>query len=268
MRAASISLLASLALSGLATASKHGKANCAVDETIVAHTGTPVGKVEVHDNVTMYISKPDKDRKKPDAAVLYLTDVFGIELDQNKLLADSFARAGYLTIAPDLFNGDPALQDINIPGFNTTAFIARHGPEVTDAPIAATILYLRNVLGIKRIGVTGYCFGGRYSFRFVAEGGGADVAFAAHPSLLDNTEILAIKAPAAIAAAQTDSMMLPARRAEIETLLPTTGQPYQVNLYSGTSHGFGVRVNVSVPAQKFGKEGAFLQAVRWFDNFL
>jgi len=183
-------------------------------------------------------------------------------------LADSFARAGFLTVAPDLFAGDPALGDINVPGFNTSAFIAAHGPDVTDPIIASTIDYLKKSLGVKRIGVTGYCYGGRYAFRFIGNGKGADAAFAAHPSLLDNSEILAIKGPAAIGAAENDGMMSPARRAEIEALLATSKQPYQVNLYSGTNHGFGVRANVSIPVQKFGKEGAFLQAVRWFDNFL
>lgn len=59
--------------------------------------------------------------------------------------------------------------------------------------------------------------------------------------------------------------MDPARRSQIEALLQQTKKTYQVSLYSGTSHGFGVRANVSDPVQKFGKETAFLQAVRWFE---
>ena len=60
-------------------------------------------------------------------------------------------------------------------------------------------------------------------------------------------------------------MLLSARRSLIEAMLANTSQPYQVNLYGGTSHGFGVRANVSDPEQKFGKEAAFYQAVRWFN---
>jgi dienelactone hydrolase len=62
-------------------------------------------------------------------------------------------------------------------------------------------------------------------------------------------------------------MMSPARKAQIEDLLKKTGLAYQVALYGGTSHGFGVRANVSDPKQKFGKEEAFFQAVRWFDTW-
>lgn len=63
-------------------------------------------------------------------------------------------------------------------------------------------------------------------------------------------------------------MMSPERRSEIEGLLKQAGVPYQFSLYSGTSHGFGVRANMSDPQQRFGKETAFLQAVRWFDYWL
>ena len=67
---------------------------------------------------------------------------------------------------------------------------------------------------------------------------------------------------------ESDSLMPPSRRAEIEALLQKNGRAYQLSLYGGTSHGFGVRANITDPKQKFGKEGAFLQAVRWFDNRL
>ena len=63
-------------------------------------------------------------------------------------------------------------------------------------------------------------------------------------------------------------MMSPERRAQVEALLQKTGLPYSVALYGGTSHGFGVRANISDPRQKFGKEQAFFQAVRWFDAWL
>ncbi|KAK0711987.1 dienelactone hydrolase [Lasiosphaeris hirsuta] len=281
MRAATVStLLSALLLSGVAGATPGApwrvgaqQDSCAaVDASIVAHNGTTKGVEETHNGLRVYITKPDptssRTKAREGTAVLYLTDVFGIELAANKLLADSFARAGYLTIAPDLFSGENASGDINVPGFNTSAFLAKHGPDVTDPIIAQTMALLRTTLGVRKIGLTGYCFGGRYAFRFAAAGKGGDAAFAAHPSLLEDGEIKAIKAPAAIAAAETDSMMSPARRGEVEGLLGATKVPYQVSLYSGTSHGFGVRADVSVPVQRFGKEEAFLQAVRWFDNFL
>src|ERR1700761_4400703 len=122
-------LLAVLAVSSLAATVL---AQSCPDASMIAHSGTPVGKEEVHnggeyvsgdywtrthqvtiDLVNMYITKPHGgNTTKYDTAVLYLTDVFGIQLAENKLLvrttrrqnskfanhvsrlADSFARAG------------------------------------------------------------------------------------------------------------------------------------------------------------------------------
>ncbi|KPM41449.1 hypothetical protein AK830_g5149 [Neonectria ditissima] len=234
-----------------------------LDSGIIKHEGEAIGKEIEYDGVTLYISKP-KQRIKRDTAVLYLTDVFGIPLLQNKLLADSFSRAGFVTITPDILNGDPAPHDID---FDAAEYLSRHTPENTDPIIEKTIDYIHNELKIKKIAVTGYCFGGRYAFRFLAEGKGADVGFAAHPSLLQDSEILAIDGPASIAAAEVDTLLNATRRSEIEGLLGETPQAFQVNLYSGTSHGFGVRANVSDPEQKFGKEEAFWQAVKWFNSW-
>jgi dienelactone hydrolase len=46
------------------------------------------------------------------------------------------------------------------------------------------------------------------------------------------------------------------------------GIPYQVTVYGGTQHGFGVRVDLKDAKQKFAKESAFYQAVRWFDQWV
>ncbi|KAI1339859.1 dienelactone hydrolase [Xylariaceae sp. FL0016] len=239
-------------------------ANCPVaDVSIIAHTGDPVGKEEIHGGINMYITG-----NASKTAVLYLTDVFGIQLAENKLLADSFGRAGYLTVAPDMFNGTPAPGDINgTPSFNVTKFLEDHSPEVTDPIIATAVDYLRNTANVTKVVATGYCFGGRYTFRTLAAGKGVDVGFAAHPSLLQDGEIAAISGPASVAAADGDDMMPPERRSQIEALLLNTTRPYSFALYGGTEHGFGVRANVSDPKQKFGKEEAFFQAVRWFETW-
>ncbi|KAI1413288.1 alpha/beta-hydrolase [Hypoxylon sp. FL1857] len=233
----------------------------ATGASIIAHSGDPVGKEQVYNDINMYVTGNTSD-----TGVLYLTDVFGIQLLENKLLADSFGRAGYLTVAPDMFNGTPAAADINgQPGFDATDFLADHGPNVTDPILATAIEFMQTELGVKKVVATGYCFGGRYAFRLLAEGKGAAAGFAAHPSLLEDAEISAITGPASIAAADGDTMTPADRRSKIEALLLDTGIPYSLALYGGTQHGFGVRANISDPKQKFGKEEAFFQAIRWFN---
>ncbi|KAI1744839.1 dienelactone hydrolase [Xylaria scruposa] len=234
------------------------------DLSIIAHDGESVGQELVHNNVTLYVTG-----KPSDKAVLYLTDVYGIQLLQNRLLADSFGRAGYFVVAPDLFNGTPSTLDLNeMSRTQLESFLAAATPEETDALIATGVDYLRNVQNITRIATTGYCFGGRYAFRWLSEEKGLKVGFAAHPSNLQDSEITAITGAVGVAAADADGMMPPERRSQIEALLLNTTQPYTLSLYGSVSHGFGVRANISDPRQKFGKEQAFFQAVRWFDTWL
>ncbi|KAI0871897.1 dienelactone hydrolase [Hypoxylon argillaceum] len=234
------------------------------DLSIIAHTGESVGTQIVHNNVTLYVTG-----KPSDKAVLYLTDVYGIQLLENRLLADSFGRAGYFVVAPDLFNGTPSTLDLNqMSPAQLQVFLAAATPEETDALIATGVDYLQTVKNISRIATTGYCFGGRYAFRWLAPEKGLKVGFAAHPSNLQDTEISAITGAAAVAAADGDTMMPPARRSQIEALLLNTTQAYTLSLYGSVAHGFGVRANVSDPRGKFAKEQAFFQAVRWFDTWL
>lgn len=117
-------------------------------------------------------------------------------------LADSFARAGFLVVAPDMFSGNPAPMDFTTPGFNATEFTLAHGPAATDPILATAVAYLRTpAAGVDKIVTTGYCYGGRYAFRLLAAGGGVDAGFAAHPSLLEDAEIQAVTRPISVAAA-------------------------------------------------------------------
>jgi dienelactone hydrolase len=73
-------------------------------------------------NTDVYIAEPKGGDKSK--VVLFLTDIFGLGLNNNKLLADDYARAGFYTVVPDLFAGDiltdemkdaPGVSRFNIP---------------------------------------------------------------------------------------------------------------------------------------------------------
>lgn len=67
---------------------------------------------------------------------------------------------------------------------------------------------------------------------------------------------------------EIDSIFTTQLRHESEETLKKTGQPWQINLFSGVSHGFAVRADLSVKHNKFAKEQAFVQAVAWFGQYL
>jgi dienelactone hydrolase len=97
---------------------------------------------------------------------------------------------------------------------------------------------------------------------------GINVGYSAHPSFVEEEELAAITGPFSIAAAEVDNIFTTEKRHKSEEILIKTGQPWQINLYSGTEHGFSVRGDLDDKKQRFAKEQAFLQAVEWFDEFL
>ncbi|KAF2468294.1 alpha/beta-hydrolase [Lindgomyces ingoldianus] len=234
----------------------------------VSHDGEPVGEFKNVSGIQVYHSYA-KGNPNNSNAILYVTDIYGVPLLQNKLLADSIARANYNVIMPDLFNGDAVpVTSSEGPALNLTDWRARHPTAEIDRIIGEIIAYMRNSLGVKRIGAVGYCFGGKYVPRFLSEGKGIDVGFIAHPSSLEAAEIQGIAGPISIAAGELDSAFNATGRRKAEDILTSKNSTYEANLYSGAPHGFGVRVDLNNKRQKYAKEASFFQAITWFNTWL
>jgi dienelactone hydrolase len=235
------------------------------------HEGQPTGQdITIDGDTAAYLATPPAGKAHEGVGVLYLPDVLGI-WQNSKLMADSFAANGYLTIIPDLFNNDQLAvnrpDDFDIMGWITkgTGGNNPHTPEYVDAAVLKGIKALQD-RGVTKIGAVGYCFGGKYVVRHYKNG--IKVGYSAHPSFVSDEELAAITGPFSIAAAETDSIFTTELRHKSEGILAKTGQPWQINLFSGTEHGFSVRGDLSDPKQRFAKERAFAQSVEWFDQWL
>ncbi|KAH8800182.1 dienelactone hydrolase family protein [Xylogone sp. PMI_703] len=229
------------------------------------HEGTPRGEMKKIDGVDTYIASPKS--KGHDKAILIVSDALGI-YNNSKLLADDFADRGYFTLIPDLFDGDaiPA-KNWEEGDFDLPTWLAKHPVEKVDVIIKDFIDYLKTTVGAKVIGGVGYCFGGKYVARFLRPDQ-LKAGFTAHPSFVTREELGNVKGPLSIAAAEIDDIFTRSLRHESEDILQKIGIPYQISLFSGVSHGFAVRGDLSVCLDKFAKEQAFRQAVAWFDLHL
>ncbi|KAJ5203456.1 hypothetical protein N7449_005535 [Penicillium cf. viridicatum] len=229
------------------------------------HEGAPTGELKNIDGVNTYITYP-KD-KNPEKAIIFLADVLGIYINA-QLLADEFANNGYLTIIPDIFQGDQiSVSDMQSGKADLASWLPNHQPANIEPVVESTIKYARETLGVKKIGAVGYCFGGKYVCRNLKPGK-IEVGYTAHPSFITHEELSAIKGPFSIAAAETDSIFTTQLRHESEETLIKAAQPWQINLFSGVSHGFAVRADLNDPKQKWAKEQAFCQAIAWFNQYL
>ena len=69
------------------------------------HSGTPKGRVETIFDLPTYISDPPSD-DPPKGIIVMITDVFGYDLPNIRLLADRYAeRIGCKVYIPDFFLG-------------------------------------------------------------------------------------------------------------------------------------------------------------------
>lgn len=172
---------------------------------------------------------------------------------------------------PDLFRGDPvpadALSNPNS-GFNMTAWRARHPQAQVEEIITSAINSTRGHFGATKLGAVGYCFGGKYVARFLAEGKGVDAGFTAHPSATTADEWDAISGPISIAFGELDNSNTPDNRTNIESIFSEGNKTFQTALYAQAEHGFAVRTNLTDKRKAFAQESAYLQAVRWFDQWI
>lgn len=71
------------------------------------HEGTTTGKVETLAGLPCYVSGSKSDR-----VVVMISDVFGWELINTRLVADQYAAKGFYVLLPDFFNGDSLPADL------------------------------------------------------------------------------------------------------------------------------------------------------------
>ncbi|KAI0766664.1 alpha/beta-hydrolase [Trametes elegans] len=240
----------------------------------VRHEGTPEGQTTTIGGVESYVATPTGDYPK-DKVVLFLTDVFGLKLDNNRLLADDYARNGFRVVVPDLFEGDALPADaLNVPGaFDLGAWLGKHpAPHVAD--IVRKVLAALKAEGVKRVGALGFCFGARPAFD-LAFAGELDAVAVAHPSLLQIPADLekyaaSAKAPLLINSCEVDSQFPKEAQAKADEILGggKFAPGYERLYWDGCTHGFAVRGDISDPKVKAGKEGAFKASVEFLIKHL
>ncbi|KAI0630599.1 alpha/beta-hydrolase [Trametes polyzona] len=239
----------------------------------VRHEGTPEGTTTQIAGIETYVATPSGEYPK-DKAILFLTDVFGLKLENNRLLADDYARNGFKVYVPDLFNGDALPADALSGGnFDLMAWLGKHtAPDVLE--IVRKVIAALKAEGVTKFAAIGFCFGARPAFDLAFNNEVAVVAVS-HPSLLqvpaDLEKYLSdSKAPLLINSCETDSMFPQEAQAKADEILGggKFAPGYERTYWPGCTHGFAVRGDISDPKVKAGREGAFKATVEFLIKHL
>jgi carboxymethylenebutenolidase len=131
-------------------------------------TGLDVSEVRIPVGVELlpaYVAKPAGKSGLP--VILVIQEVFGV----HEHIADicrRFAKLGYLAIAPELYfrQGDPkAYTDI---GKLVSEIVSKVPDAQVMADLDATVSWALARDGSEKIGITGFCWGGRITWMFTA----------------------------------------------------------------------------------------------------
>ncbi|KAF7357113.1 Dienelactone hydrolase endo-1,3,1,4-beta-D-glucanase [Mycena sanguinolenta] len=234
------------------------------------------GQTEHIGGTKCYVATPTVEYPK-DKVILLLTDGFGLSLENNLLLADDFARNGFKTIVPDMFNDDPVPIDAFPPNspstFDLPKWLSSHTRQHIRPAIDSVVAALKEQ-GVTAFGGTGYCIGARYVVDLAFDGV-ITVSVLSHPSFLvipDDLEKYrdTAKAPLLINSCTIDQQFPLDAQAKADEILGggKFASGYRREYFEGCTHGFAVRGDMSDPKVKVGKEGAFKACVEWFLKYL
>eukprot|EP00055_Hartaetosiga_balthica_P018687 m.135158 g.135158 ORF g.135158 m.135158 type:complete len:245 (+) comp9854_c0_seq1:43-777(+) len=154
-----------------------------------------------------YVSGSPVDAKAP---VVILYDIFGLDHPQVREVTDRFAEQGYYAVMPDIFRKKPwSLDSFPPPDKNEfKKFLGR-----IDEPVLSDIEVLKEHfkevgLGEKKIGVAGFCWGGKWCMTLCADPA-FGAGFSAHPAFITLEMAKAVVAPMVLCPAKGDIDCVP-----------------------------------------------------------
>jgi len=164
-------------------------------------------------------------------AVVLLQEYWGLN-DQIKTVAERWAAEGFIALAVDLYRGALAKDSTEAGALMSGLDRAR-----AMADIGGAIDYLRaHPRSTGKVGVTGYCMGGAYTFQAALAFRGLAAAVPFY-GLGPGGDWSVVDAPIQAHFAATDAWAKPALAKEIQDTLATHGRSMELHVYEA-EHAF------------------------------
>lgn len=207
-----------------------------------------------------YLAHPDGDAP----GVVVIQEWWGLN-DHIKDVTERFAQAGYAALAPDLYRGQVATE----PDEARKLAMELQFPEaIKDIQGAVDYLLAQPFVQPKKVGIVGFCMGGRLVGQFVANGKNlsAAVAFYGVPALSD-ADAAQVGVPLLAIYGETDRAFPPDLIRENDRKLEAAGKTYHIVVYEGAPHAFfnDTRPHIYQP---YAAEAAWGETLRWFEQYL
>lgn len=189
-----------------------------------------------------YCARPEG---KPRAAIVVIQEIFGVNAGIRRK-CDRLASDGYLAVAPDLFwRLEPGVEldpDVEAEFERALKLMSRFDQHQAVADIEAMIRHARHALGVEKVGVVGYCLGGRLAY-MVAARTDADASVGYYPVGIPELlrEKHAIARPLMLHIAGADHFVPPDAQAAMHEGLDDHPK-VTLHDYPGEDHGFATEM--------------------------
>jgi len=206
-----------------------------------------------------YVSEPATPNGR---AIIVVQEIFGVTPSIREV-ADRYARAGYLAIAPDLFwRVEPGLSLTHSKEDMARAFqiLASFDESLAIGDLNATTLHAKRQSGIGQVALVGMCLGGKLAYLAASRlPVGAALAFYGVGIEKNLADAVAIDKPLKMFFGAKDKYVSPAAREQIASAV--SGKPgVSIVVVDDADHGFYTRGDPTVIAS------AHAQALAFFDE--
>jgi len=210
----------------------------------------------------------------PFPAIVVVEEIFGVH-EHIRDVCRRFAKRGCLAVAPELFarRGDPGKLDD--PQRIVSEIVSKTPDAQVMADLDATAAWATRAPekgDAARLGVTGFCWGGRIVWLWAAHAAKLRAGVAWYGRLTGATTPLQPKHPLDVAAALeapvlglyggADAGIPPADVEKMRAALKAAGKPSEIVVYPGAPHGFHADYRPSYRADA-ARDG-FARALAWF----
>ena len=214
--------------------------------------------------IPAYVAQP---ASTPTAAVIVVPEIFGVNPGIRQK-CDTWAAQGYLAVAPDIFwRFAPGVElDPDVPDQLQEAFgyFQQYDPDDGVKDIEAAIRWIRGEARVSKVGLVGYCLGGRLAYMAAARTD-IDASVGYYGVMIDQMlgESHAIANPLMLHIPTADHFVGPEAQAAIHAALDSHPR-VTLHDYPGLDHGFaaemGNRRDEAGAQLADGRTAAFLKA--------
>ncbi len=235
LTAATASVLGLAALNKSATARQQEKQpeTRVLDDPRIQH-GRVTFKHGGQETIDGYLARPKAEGVYPSVLV-----IAGNRITEEYIpnTCAALALAGFVGLAPNIFH---LLPDSAKTPEEMRKALAQHTDLDVLEDIETGADYLRSQPFVKagRMGVLGFCYGGRMAMLYGARSREIEAVVPFHPGPVTPVEIARLKIPVQVHCGTADRNVSVASIRKLEEMLRAQATPVEVFLYEGADHGF------------------------------